>query len=44
MANNEVQDYFDDDRGGNTDTRETNFICENPDKRLGCDLNIDVMG
>jgi hypothetical protein len=26
------------------DTREANFICENPDKHLGCDLGIDVMG
>ena len=44
MANNEIQDYFDDDHGGHADTREANFNCEHPDRRLGCDLKIDVMG
>lgn len=44
MGDNNIQDYFDDNNDGNVDTREANFTCENPDRRLGCDLNIDVMG
>ena len=44
MAENTIQDYFDDNDEGHVDTREQNFKCENPDKHLGCDLNIDVMG
>lgn len=44
MAENTTQDYFDDKDKGHVDTREANFQCENPDKRLGCDLGIDVMG
>ncbi len=44
MAENKTQDYFDDNDEGHVDTREANFKCENPDKNLGCDLNIDVMG
>jgi hypothetical protein len=44
MADNRVQDYFDDDNDGHVDTRERNFECENPDKHLGCDLGIDVQG
>jgi len=44
MADNHTQDYFDDNSDGHVDTREANFKCENPDKHLGCDLGIDVMG
>jgi hypothetical protein len=31
MAENKIQDYFDDDSEGHVDTREKNFKCENPD-------------
>ena len=44
MAENNTQDYFDDNDDGHVNTREANFKCENPDKHLGCDLNIDVAG
>ena len=44
MAENKPQDYFDDHSDGHIDTRARNFECENPDKRLGCDLGIDVQG
>ena len=44
MAKIKTQDYFDDNTEGYIDTREANFQCENPDKHLGCDLGIDVMG
>jgi len=44
MAENKTQDYFDDRNEGHVDTREANFKRKNPDKNLGCDLNIDVMG
>jgi hypothetical protein len=44
MVENKTQDYFDDNDDGHVDTREANFECEKPDKNLGCDLNIDVMG
>jgi hypothetical protein len=44
MADNKTQDYFDDRTEGRVDTREANFKCENPDRNLGCDLGIDVMG
>jgi len=44
MTDNSTQDYFDDKSEGHVDTREANFKCENPDKHLGCDLGIDVMG
>ncbi len=44
MAENNSQDYFDDKSEGHVDTREANFQCQNPDKHLGCDLGIDVMG
>ena len=44
MAENNSQDYFDDDTEGHVDTREANFKSENPDKSLGCELGIDVMG
>ena len=44
MTEIKIQDYFDDSDDGHVDTREANFECENPDKRMGCDLNIDVMG
>ena len=44
MAATKTQDYFDDRNDGHVDTREANFQCENPDKHLGCDPGIDVMG
>jgi hypothetical protein len=44
MADIKVQDYFDDTDEGHVDTRSANFECANPDKRLGCDLGIDVQG
>jgi hypothetical protein len=44
MADNNIQDYFDDSKEGHVDTREANFKCDSPDKNLGCDLGIDVMG
>jgi hypothetical protein len=42
-----VQDYIetDDERSeGHTDTRASNFSCENKDPHLGCDMGIDVQG
>ena len=44
MAENKIQDYFDDENKGHFDTHEKNFECENPDKSLGCDMGIDVQG
>jgi len=44
MADNKTEDYFDDKNEGHVDTREANFNCEKPDKNLGCDLGMDVMG
>jgi hypothetical protein len=44
MADNSIQDYFEDSNEGHVDTREANFHCENPDEHLGCDLGIDVQG
>jgi hypothetical protein len=44
MAENTMQDYWDDNDNGHVDTRANNFECENPDPNLGCDLGIDVMG
>ncbi len=44
MAEDRIQDYFDNDTEGHVDTRQANFECENKDKNLGCDLGIDVMG
>lgn len=44
MADNRIQDYFDDRNEGHVDTREANFNCDNPDEHLGCDLGIDVQG
>ena len=44
MAENRIEDYFDDASQGHVDTRESNFTCENADKHLGCDLGIDVQG
>ena len=29
---------------GHQDTREQNFVCDNPHPRLGCDPGIDVAG
>ena len=43
----EIQDYFENDEEreeGHVNTRYKNFECENPDKHLGCDMNIDVAG
>ena len=42
-----TQDYFETDAErseGHIDTRQSNFECEQPDSRLGCDLGIDVQG
>jgi hypothetical protein len=44
MAENNVQDYWDDNDDGHVDTRNRNFTCENPDPHLGCDMGIDVQG
>ncbi len=44
MAEERIQDYFDNDTEGHVDTRQANFECENKDENLGCDLGIDVMG
>lgn len=44
MAEDNVQDYFDDNSEGHVDTRESNLKCEKEDKHLGCDLGIDVQG
>lgn len=44
MAEERVQDYFDNTGEGHVDTRENNFECDNPDEHLGCDLGIDVHG
>lgn len=44
MADNKIQDYFDESSEGHQDTREVNFECSNPDEHLGCDLGIDVQG
>ena len=45
MAENRVQDYFDDsNKEGHVDTRSRNFECEDKDEHLGCDLGIDVQG
>ena len=44
MKENRTEDYWNNDSDGHVDTRERNFTCENPDRRLGCDLGIDVAG
>ena len=44
MADNKIQDYFDESSEGHVDTRENNFKCSNPDEYLGCDLGIGVQG
>jgi hypothetical protein len=44
MADNRIEDYFEDDNEGHVDTRGDNFECSNPDAHLGCDLGIDVQG
>lgn len=44
MAEKNIHDYSDDGSDGHVDTREANFRCENPDKHLGCDPGVDVMG
>ena len=44
MADNRIQDYWDDTEDGHVDTRSRNLNCENPDPHLGCDLGIDVQG
>lgn len=44
MADNKIQDYFDDSNEGHIDTRNANFKCDHPDPHLGCDLGIDVQG
>ncbi len=44
MADERIQDYFDDNNEGHVDTREANFQCENEDEHSGCDMGIDVQG
>jgi hypothetical protein len=44
MAENVIQDYFDDNDEGHIDTRSKNFECDNKDEHLGCDMGIDVAG
>ena len=44
MAEYETRDYVNDNTNGHLDARVANFKCENPDKNLGCDLDIDGMG
>ncbi len=44
MADNIIEDYWEDDNDGHLDTRSRNFECESPDASLGCDLGIDVQG
>jgi len=47
MTEDKVESYVEDENErnqGHTDTRYTNFECENPDKHLGCDPGIDVAG
>ncbi len=44
MSDNNKTDYWDSKDEGHVDTREQNFICDNPDKHLGCDMGIDVAG
>jgi hypothetical protein len=44
MADEKVQDYFNDDTDGHADTREAIKVCEKPDPNLGCDPGIDVAG
>ncbi len=42
---NRREDYWEyEDDNGHTDTRESNFECDNKDKHLGCNLGIDVAG
>lgn len=44
MAENRIEDYWENDNEGHVDTRSRNFECDNPDANLGCDLGIDVQG
>lgn len=47
MENRREDSYVESDQErerGHEDTRQKNFECENPDKRLGCDPGIDVAG
>ena len=44
MSDNRTQDYWKEDGEGHVDRRERNFKCGNPDRRLGCDLGVDVAG
>ena len=47
MTEKRIQDYIENDNEraeGHVDTRSQNFVCENPDKNLGCDPGIDVAG
>jgi hypothetical protein len=37
-------EYEEEREEGHVDTRQSNFECENPDPRLGCDMGIDVQG
>lgn len=47
MTENRVENYVETDserEEGHVDTRHSNFECESPDARLGCDPGIDVAG
>ena len=44
MADDRIQDYFDDREEGHVETRKANHECENKDPNLGCDMGIDVAG
>ena len=44
MAENKVEDYTDESNEGHTDTRSSNFECDNKDPNLGCDMGVDVAG
>ena len=44
MADDRIQEYFDDSDDGHVDTRKANHECENKDPNLGCDMGIDVAG
>ncbi len=44
MEQTRTEDYDKDDENGHIDTRGSNFECEKPDPRLGCDMVIDVAG
>ena len=47
MTDRRFEDYVESEEErneGHVDTRSQNFECANPDKRLGCDMGIDLAG